>query len=100
MEVNVLSNAQGHLKTNHTSKILLHQFDIKVFKSQENCWLTVQYTTINPNEAKTVNNKEISIFTFHLFATYSSIFKTVLCTYFFYVRVLAESQYMSDLLLR
>ena len=78
MASNVLSNALGHLRTNHTFKRRSHQFKTQVTKSKAKSWITVLDTT--PSTANTTQshlniyirpnyNRQkyyISVFTFYL----------------------------------
>ena len=45
MAFNVPSTALGHLWTNHTFKLLSHQFKTQVTKSKGKSWITVLDTT-------------------------------------------------------
>ena len=72
----ILTSCQLHRVTSGWithSNLFLHQFKTQVTKSHAKSRATALDTTVTTNKSKAVNNKRISILTFHLTTTNASI---------------------------
>ena len=124
LDCGVPSAAQGRLRTNHTFRIMPHQFVIKPQAKSSLKVLGTAQSTANNTKSEKSNNKsrspptpkkqkggggrgegkkkkkeQISTFTFTKLQLTKVLFKKVICTILYAVRQFVKSKYISDSLL-